>query len=55
MNGIPSEMICFCFQHTRSDIEDDLHHHGRSLILEKIIAAKRMGACQCASKNPKGA
>jgi hypothetical protein len=54
MNGIASEMICFCFQQTRGDIEEDLLRHGRSLILEKIIAAKRMGACRCAVKNPKG-
>jgi hypothetical protein len=55
MNGIPLEMICYCFQHTRGDIEEDLHRHGRSLILEKIIAAKRMGACRCAVKSPRGA
>jgi hypothetical protein len=49
-----SELICYCFNHTRSDIEQDLARNGRSLILEKIIDAKRLGACQCAAKNPKG-
>jgi hypothetical protein len=49
-----SELICYCFNHTRADIERDLAQNGRSLILEAIIAAKRMGACRCAVKNPKG-
>ena len=48
------EMICFCFRHTRGAIEEDARCNGRSLILEKIIAAKRLGSCQCAAKNPKG-
>lgn len=54
MNAGPSELICYCFNHTRGDIERDLAQNGRSLILEAIMAAKRMGACQCAVKNPKG-
>ena len=50
-----SKPICYCFNHTRGDIERDLAQNGRSLILEAIIAAKRMGICQCGLKNPKGA
>lgn len=49
-----SATICYCFGYTRSDIEQDLRRHGRSLILEKIMDAKRLGGCQCAVKNPKG-
>ena len=49
-----SEMICYCFNYTRRDIEDDVLRNGRSLIREKIIDAKRLGACQCAVKNPTG-
>ena len=48
------EIICYCFNHTRGGIEEDARRNGRSLILEKILAAKRLGACQCALKNPKG-
>jgi hypothetical protein len=48
------EMICYCFHHTRGAIEEDFLRNGRSLILEKIIEAKRLGACQCTLKNPKG-
>jgi hypothetical protein len=48
------ETICYCFNHTRGDIEEDVLRNGRSLILEKISEAKRLGSCRCAVKNPKG-
>jgi hypothetical protein len=54
MSSPAAEIICYCFKHTRADIERDHLRNGRSLILEKIIEAKRLGACQCAIKNPKG-
>lgn len=54
MSDPAMEIICYCFNHTRADIERDYRKNGRSLILEEIIAAKRLGACQCAIKNPKG-
>jgi hypothetical protein len=54
MSKPADETICYCFNHTRGDITEDLRRNSRSLILEKIIAAKRLGACQCAVKNPKG-
>jgi hypothetical protein len=54
MTDRAAEMICYCFNHTRGDIERDALQNRRSLILENIIAAKRLGACQCAAKNPKG-
>jgi hypothetical protein len=50
----PNELICYCFQYTRPDIENDVKQNGRSLILERIVAAKRLGACKCALLNPKG-
>lgn len=49
-----NEFVCYCFEYTRQDIEDDVRQNGRSLILEKILEAKKLGACQCAVKNPKG-
>ena len=55
MSDPGAEMICYCYHHTRGDIQQDVLQNGRSLILEKILAAKRLGACQCAIKNPKGA
>jgi len=54
MSRLGSETICYCFSHTRTDIERDYRENGRSRILEKIIEAKRLGACQCTLKNPKG-
>jgi hypothetical protein len=54
MSGSAAEIICYCFNHTRADIERDCRENGRSLILEKIISAKRLGACRCAAQNPKG-
>lgn len=55
MNAGSSELICYCFNHTRGDIERDFAQNARSLILEAIMAAKRMEACRCTENNPKGA
>jgi hypothetical protein len=48
------DLICYCLEHTRRDIEADFLENGRSLIMERIAAEKKRGACQCASLNPKG-
>ncbi len=48
------DLICFCFEYTRGDIGQDLTQNGRSLIMEKIVAEKKSGGCDCANKNPKG-
>ncbi|QJA06526.1 BFD-like (2Fe-2S) protein [Thermosulfurimonas marina] len=48
------ELICYCFGYTYEDLKEDFRRHGRSTILEKILAAKKAGACECAHKNPKG-
>ena len=47
-------LICYCFEYTKVDIEKDYTTHGRSLIMEKIAAEKKAGGCDCATKNPKG-
>ncbi|WP_300157412.1 hypothetical protein [Solidesulfovibrio sp.] len=47
-------MICHCFGYTARDIEADVLAHGRSLILERIIAAKSAGGCRCGETNPSG-
>jgi hypothetical protein len=47
-------LICYCFEYTREDIEQDILENGRSKIMEKIKAEKKLGACQCATLNPKG-
>ena len=50
-----TEMVCHCFGYTREAIVEDFNRHGRSTILDRIAAEKRLGACRCAEKNPKGA
>ena len=49
-----STVICHCFGYTDADIRTDAEEHGRSLIMEKIIAAKQAGGCNCSVTNPKG-
>ncbi|MGC9196775.1 MAG: hypothetical protein ACP5IL_15175 [Syntrophobacteraceae bacterium] len=48
------ELVCYCFNYSALDIETDLVKNRRSTIMEKIISEKKAGACECASKNPKG-
>jgi len=49
-----NDYICYCFGHTRQDIEADFKQNERSLIMDKIQAEKKFGNCQCTEKNPKG-
>ena len=46
--------ICYCFGYTAEDIKRDVLENGRSLIIEKIMAEKKSGRCDCAYQNPKG-
>ena len=48
------EMICYCYNHTASDLEKDVLEHGRSIIMEQIIAESKAGNCNCETNNPKG-
>jgi hypothetical protein len=50
----PSELICYCFNYTKKDIQHDLEENGYSRIFQQIIDAKGDGRCDCADKNPKG-
>jgi hypothetical protein len=52
--GILDNLICYCFKHTKDDIEKDFIKNKRSLIMEKIIDEKKAGGCSCVEKNPKG-
>ena len=47
-------MICYCFEYTAEDIQQDYMKNSRSTIMEKIQAEKKFGNCQCTVKNPKG-
>jgi len=48
-----NDLVCFCFQYTREQIEKDFTDNGRSMILEKIALEKKTDGCDCARKNPK--
>ena len=48
------DIVCWCFGYAKQDIENDYKTNGKSTILEKIIAAKKAGKCNCAENNPKG-
>ena len=49
-----NELICYCFQYTKKQIEKDYADNGQSTILERIKREKKSGGCDCAHKNPKG-
>ena len=45
--------ICYCYDYDEDDIRADVSANGgRSLILERILAEKRTGACRCAETHP---
>ncbi len=46
-------LVCYCFNYTKKQIENDYVENGRSVILEKIASEKKAGGCDCAIKNPK--
>lgn len=48
------DLICYCFNYTKKDIEKDFYNNGFSTILEKIKKEKSFGGCKCEVKNPKG-
>jgi copper chaperone CopZ len=48
------DFVCYCFEYTRGDIEQDFIKNGRSLIIEKIAAEKKTRGCDCTNKNPEG-
>jgi len=47
--------VCYCFGYTEADIiRDVIDNGGVSTIIERIMAEKREGNCDCAHVNPKG-
>ncbi|MCD4805321.1 MAG: hypothetical protein K8R07_06545 [Desulfobacterales bacterium] len=49
-----NDLVCYCFEYTKKDIEKDYLDNGRSTIFERIIFEKKAGQCNCTQKNPKG-
>jgi hypothetical protein len=54
VGNLMKDLICYCFEYSRKDIEQDFVKHGHSTIMLKIAAEKKMGACACTTKNPSG-
>ena len=48
-----NDLVCYCFQFTRKQIETDYLDNDRSMILERITCEKKTGGCNCAQNNPK--
>jgi hypothetical protein len=49
-----NDLVCYCFEYTRKDIENDFLNNGHSTIFDKIAFEKKNGGCNCSVKNPKG-
>jgi hypothetical protein len=48
-----SQTICYCFDYTTADIEQDVRENqGRSAILERIVVTKKQSGCQCETMHP---
>ncbi len=48
------ELICYCHGYSAAALEEDVRRHGRSTIMDKIMAESKAGHCDCATNNPKG-
>jgi NAD(P)H-nitrite reductase large subunit len=48
------DFICYCFEYTKKNIEEDFTTNGCSTILERIKREKSINGCNCEIKNPKG-
>ena len=40
-----NDLVCYCFEYTKKDIEKDYLDNGRSTIFERIIFEKKAGQC----------
>ena len=49
-----NDLVCYCFNFARKDIEQDYIKNGQSTIIAKIASEKKSGGCDCEKKNPKG-
>ena len=48
------EMICYCHHHTASELKKNVLEHGKSTIMEQIMAESKADNCNCETNNPKG-
>ncbi len=50
----PPQLVCYCFEHTREDIQGEYRRQGESRIEASIREQVVQGACSCEVKNPTG-
>ncbi len=50
----PPQLVCYCFDHTSEDIQQDFLRQGESTIEADIREKVARGLCSCEVKNPKG-
>jgi hypothetical protein len=53
-NQADSQLVCYCFNHTREDIRADFQASGVSTIEQSIRTAIDAGHCSCEVMNPNG-
>lgn len=44
------DLVCYCFEYTKKDIENDFNKNGKSLIHQKILYEKKTGGCNLTSR-----
>lgn len=53
MSG-PEGLVCYCFMHSRGQIEEQLRAHGETTVPRRITAEIKAGNCACEVRNPAG-
>ena len=51
----PPRHVCYCFDHTVGEIEDEIRRTGRSTVVQRIKADMSARGCRCEYVNPLGA
>lgn len=46
--------VCYCFDHTRASVWEEIERTGRSTVVESVKRAVKEGRCECEIKNPSG-
>lgn len=50
----PLALLCYCFLHTRGDVQREAEGNGVDDILSAVRAAVAIGNCACEVRNPRG-
>ncbi len=50
----PEGPVCYCFMHSRREIEEELQAGGETTVPQRITAQIKAGNCACEVRNPAG-